>query len=97
MTIVNLQNPDAFLRIKDLANFPERKERIQLHKAGKCKGQTKRISARPASRGILGVSDKTIWQWVKQGEFPQPIKLGSITVWRLSDVQAWMQAQGLEA
>jgi predicted DNA-binding transcriptional regulator AlpA len=34
---------------------------------------------------------------VKQGEFPQPIKLGSITVWRLSDVQAWMQAQGLEA
>jgi predicted DNA-binding transcriptional regulator AlpA len=29
--------------------------------------------------------------------FAEPIKLGNVTVWRLSDVQAWMQAQGLDA
>ncbi|MEG2268605.1 MAG: AlpA family phage regulatory protein, partial [Acinetobacter sp.] len=41
---------------------------------------------------------KTIWQWVKRGLFPAPIKLSdSVTVWRLSDIQAWMQSKGLEA
>lgn len=89
---------DAFLRIKDLANLPERKARIQVHKSGKSKGQSKQINARPASKGIIGVSDKTIWQWVKRGEFPAPIRIGgNVTVWRLSDVQAWMKSKGMEA
>ena len=89
---------DAFLRIKDLANIPDRKARTQVHQSGKSKGQSKQINARPASKGIIGVSDKTIWQWVKRGEFPAPIRLGgNVTVWRLSDVQAWMQSKGLEA
>lgn len=88
---------DQFLRIKDLANFPQREERIYTYKDGINKGKTKRIGARPATRGMIGVSDKTIWLWAKQGEFPKPIKLGSVTVWRLSDVQAWMASKGLEA
>ena len=89
---------DAFLRIKDLANIPDPKARTQVHQSGKSKGQSKQINARPASKGIIGVSDKTIWQWVKRGEFPAPIRLGgNVTVWRLSDVQAWMQSKGLEA
>jgi predicted DNA-binding transcriptional regulator AlpA len=47
---------------------------------------------------MIAVSEKTIWKWVKDGAFPQPVKLGSgVTVWRLSDVQAWMQSKGLEA
>ena len=90
-------NQDQFLRIKDLANFPKREERIYTYKDGINKGKTKRIGARPASRGMIGVSDKTIWLWVKEGQFPKPVKLGSITVWRLSEVQAWMASKGLEA
>ena len=89
---------DQFLRIKDLANFPAKHATTHTYKSGINKGITKNISARPASKGMIGVSDKTIWQWVKNGGFPAPIKLsGSVTVWRLSDVQAWMQSQGLEA
>ncbi|OUY09022.1 helix-turn-helix transcriptional regulator [Acinetobacter populi] len=94
---MTLLNQDQFLRIKDLANFPKRPERTYTYKDGKLKGTVKRIGARQASKGMIGVSDKTIWQWVKQGEFPAPIKLGNITVWKLSEVQAWMQSKGLEA
>ena len=89
---------DQFLRIKDLANFPAKQATIHTYKSGVSKGKTKNISARSASKGMVGVSDKTIWQWVKRGEFPAPVKLSdSVTVWRLSDVQAWMQSRGLEA
>lgn len=88
---------DQFLRIKDLANFPAKQATIHTYKSGVSKGKTKNISARSASKGMVGVSDKTIWQWVKRGEFPAPVKLSdSVTVWRLSDVQAWMQSRGLE-
>lgn len=90
-------NQDQFLRIKDLANFPQREERTYTYKDGINKGKTKRIGARSASRGMIGVSDKTIWLWTKKGEFPKPVRLGSITVWRLSEVQAWMASKGLEA
>lgn len=89
---------EQFLRIKDLANYPAKKASIHTYKSGINKGKTKNLNARPASKGLIGVSDKTIWQWVKIGEFPAPIKLSdSVTVWRLSDVQTWMQSKGLEA
>ena len=89
---------DQFLRIKDLANFPAKQASIYTYKSGASKGKTKNISARPASKGMVGVSDKTIWQWVKRGAFPAPVKrYHSVTVWRLSDVQTWMQSKGLEA
>lgn len=88
---------EQFLRIKDLANFPAKQASIYTYKSGASKGKTKNVSARPASKGMVGVSDKTIWQWIKNDEFPAPIKLSdSVTVWRLSDVQAWMQSKGLE-
>lgn len=91
-------NQDRFLRIKDLANYPAKAATQHIYKSGINKGQIKMLNARPASKGMVGVSDKTIWAWVKRGEFPEPIKLSSsVTVWRLSDVQAWMQSKGLEA
>ncbi|WP_368564112.1 helix-turn-helix transcriptional regulator [Acinetobacter bereziniae] len=89
---------DRFLRIKDLANIPAKSPSEHVYKSGINKGQVKTLNARPASKGLIGVSDKTIWNWVKRGAFPAPIKLSpSVTVWRLSDVQAWMQEKGMEA
>lgn len=45
--------------------------------------------------GLIGVSSQTIWKWVKQKKFPQPIRLGgNVTVWRSSEIQSWMNAQG---
>ncbi|MEZ9510759.1 helix-turn-helix transcriptional regulator [Vibrio breoganii] len=33
---------------------------------------------------------KTIWAWVKQGKFPDPVKIHGRTVgWKQSDIDAW--------
>ena len=90
-------NQERFLRIKDLANYPAKAATQHIYKSGINKGRVKNLNARPASKGLIGVSDKTIWSWVKRGEFPAPVKLSpSVTVWRLSDVQAWMGKKGME-
>jgi len=35
----------------------------------------------------LTVSQATIWRWVAQGTFPQPIKLSTrVTVWRKTEL-----------
>lgn len=86
---------EEFLRMKQLATYPAKEATTHTYKSGINKGKTKTINARPASKGLIGVSDKTIWQWVRSGQFPAPIKLSeSITVWRLSDVQDWMRSRG---
>lgn len=40
---------------------------------------------------MTGIAKSTIWLWVKEEKFPQPIKLSPrITVWEQSKVQEWM-------
>lgn len=36
--------------------------------------------------GILGCSRATLWKMVKLGTVPQPIRIGSLTRWRKSDI-----------
>ena len=53
--------------------------------------------ARPEIAGLLPVSKSTWWAGVKSGKFPQPIKLpGRVTVWRMSDIEAWLDRQAGE-
>lgn len=41
-----------------------------------------------------GQSKATIYRWVKNGEFPPPLRLGGNSVgWRESDVQAWVASR----
>lgn len=41
-----------------------------------------------------GVGRVTPWRWAREGDFPQPVKLGGkCTRWRLSDLEAWEVAQ----
>ncbi len=42
----------------------------------------------------LRISKATVWNWVKLNTFPPPIKLGKgITVWRKSDIDAWIKTK----
>lgn len=37
---------------------------------------------------LIPVSASTLWLWVREGKFPQPLRLGGrVTVWRASDIQ----------
>ncbi|ESK56724.1 helix-turn-helix transcriptional regulator [Acinetobacter tjernbergiae] len=95
-----IENPQAkehFYRMSDLANIPERPARIHQYKSGINKGRTRVIGERRASKGLIGVSEKTLWEWVRKGEFPQPIKLSpTITVWRATDISEWMKSKEVE-
>lgn len=47
---------------------------------------------------FLPIGKSTVWAWVKQGKFPQPIKLSpTVTVWRNSDIHTWLNNQQGEA
>lgn len=51
----------------------------------------KATNKHPAQPGLIPIGASTLWRKVKEGRFPKPLKLGErTTVWRLSDVQAWM-------
>jgi prophage regulatory protein len=42
----------------------------------------------------LNVSGSSIWNWVKAGKFPKPIKLSeNTTAWNAADVEAWAQSR----
>jgi prophage regulatory protein len=41
-----------------------------------------------------GAHEATIWRWVREGRFPEPVKLaGNLTRWSQSSVESWEQAQ----
>lgn len=39
---------------------------------------------------VGGVSRTTIYEWVKKGQFPKPVKIGARAIaWRVSDLEKW--------
>jgi predicted DNA-binding transcriptional regulator AlpA len=52
---------------------------------------------RPDVAAPLPFSAPTLWRKVAAGDFPKPIKLSErVTVWKVSEVRAWMEAQAAE-
>ena len=54
----------------------------------------KDLANRPDSVGLIGVAPQTIWRWIKENRFPKPVKVGSVSLFRMSEIQAWMNTQG---
>lgn len=48
------------------------------------------IASTPIKRGMLPVSQATIWRWVRDGKFPKPFKIGSITAWHLDEIDKFV-------
>ena len=54
-----------------------------------------RLGSIIAPRGPIPVGRSTWWAGVKDGRFPQPVKLGPrITVWRVEDIRALIENGG---
>lgn len=85
---------EKYVRMKQLASAPVTQEKIYTIKTGENAGMKRRVSAKPERTGLLPVTEKTIWTWVREGKFPKPLKLSSnVTVWRMSEVEAWIEEQ----
>ncbi len=81
---------DQYLRMADLANQPERKAKTYITRAG----QQRTVTAKAATRGITGFSIKHIYHLIKNDQFPAPIKIGHASVWRLSEINQWLDSHG---
>ena len=46
---------------------------------------------------LIGLKDSRIYQLVKEGAFPAPLKLGAASRWSLIAVRKWMAARLGEA
>ena len=79
---------DQYLRMADLANQPERKAKTYTTKSG----QKRTVTAKAATRGITGFSAKHIYHLINEGKFPAPVKIGRASVWRLSDINQWLES-----
>lgn len=44
----------------------------------------------------LGVHASQVMRLVKRGEFPQPIRVGTLPRWRPRDVKAWLDEQNVK-
>lgn len=53
----------------------------------------KRIGA-AATRALCGdISDMTLWRWLNERDFPQPVQIARRRYWKESDIIQWLEAQ----
>jgi prophage regulatory protein len=43
-----------------------------------------------------GFKKPTIYEWMRQGKFPRPIKIGRSARWPSSDVEKWIAEKSLK-
>lgn len=79
---------DQYLRMADLANQPAQNAKTYTTKSG----QQRTVTAKAATRGITGFSAKHIYNLINEGKFPAPIKIGRASLWRLSDINQWLES-----
>ncbi|MFX4371634.1 AlpA family phage regulatory protein [Acinetobacter baumannii] len=39
----------------------------------------------------LPIKRSTVWKWAKNGRFPAPVKIHSLTCWRCEEIHAWLK------
>jgi prophage regulatory protein len=53
-----------------------------------------RLLRRAEVERLTGLSRSTLYSWMKEGRFPQPVRLGArIVAWRESDVTEWLESR----
>ncbi|WP_413518978.1 helix-turn-helix transcriptional regulator [Psychrobacter glacincola] len=79
---------DRYLRMADLANQPAQTAKTYIKKSG----QQRTVTAKTATRGITGFSAKHIYHLINEDKFPAPVKIGRASLWRLSDINHWLDS-----
>jgi predicted DNA-binding transcriptional regulator AlpA len=69
----------------------ENKAKITLPDTNQHLLQTERLVRDAEGAAILGCSKATFWRLVAKGAIPPPIKIGGMSRWKVSDVQAFIE------
>ena len=52
------------------------------------------LLTRPQVEAMLGVKKSAIYQWMRERDFPTPIRLSPRAVrWKASEIEKWLAAQ----
>lgn len=86
----------TFSQVKHLTSSKALPQRTYTIKTGKNAGKVCIKNAQPARNGLLPITAKTLWVWVREGKFPKPIKMNGVTVWSSTDVEEWLKQQGVK-
>lgn len=57
------------------------------------RGRGERLLPRRELRGLVPVSDMTIWRWERDGLFPRHLSINGRNYWRLSEISDWIDRQ----
>lgn len=58
------------------------------------RGYSNSLLRRPEVETRTGLSRSTIYDWMKRGKFPQPVKLGErLVAWREGDITQWLETR----
>ncbi|MFI3122561.1 MAG: transcriptional regulator [Methylococcales bacterium] len=52
--------------------------------------------AKPPISPMIPIGKSTWWAGVKSGRYPQPVKLGRMTMWRVEDIREFIKSVGGE-
>ena len=52
-------------RVKDLVNYPERPAKDYVDRGGR----RRRVSYKPATKGLLNIAESTFWKMIRRGDF----------------------------
>ena len=56
--------------------------------------QSIRLGAQPEVLKICGLSKSEVWRRVRNGSFPEPVRLGKrCTRWNLAEIEDWVRAR----
>lgn len=79
-----------FWRISELATTGAHKARIYKTKDG----STRTVNARPANEGLLPFGRSTIYDLVRKGDMPPPVRLSErVSAWRSADLIEWLESK----
>lgn len=67
---------------------------VMTQQSRKEPSMAEKLLRRPEVQARTGLSRSTIYDWVKRGEFPRPVKLGTrLVAWRESDISDWLESR----
>lgn len=79
-----------YWRISQLATTAEHKERTYTTRDG----NSRRIKARPSNQGLLPLGRSTIYELVRKGDMPAPVRLSErVSAWRTADLIEWLESK----
>ena len=55
---------------------------------------TNEILRKPRVLALIGIGNTSLYEAIKRGDFPAPVKLGVRAVgWRRSDIESWLDSR----